>query len=84
MDSNVDAEGHGLRREANKMRTTKINISPAMREFNEAVETADALTDYKCDTYSAMELLIKLENTGGFPENTNALANAMAGIAVKR
>ena len=63
---------------------TKLEISPEMQAFNDAVETADVLLDHSCDRYSAIELLIKLENQGCYPYACRALAEAMAAIAVKR
>ncbi len=67
----------------NEMRTTKIQISPAMREFNEAVEICDSLTDYKHDKESAIRLLVLVKHDPRLPAHAEWLANAMAGIAVK-
>lgn len=62
---------------------TKIQISPAMREFNEAVESCDSLTDYKFDGLCANRLLEMVKYDGHLPAHAEWLANAMAGIAVK-
>ncbi len=61
---------------------TKIEISPAMREFNEAVESSDVQLDFAHDTCSAPELLVALKMDGHLPAHAEWLANAMAGIAV--
>lgn len=66
------------------MNPIKITIAPEVAAFNEAVEQADFLTDYTCDTYSAMNLLIKLENIGSYPESSRILQKAIAGLAIKR
>ncbi len=66
------------------MRTIKISIPPAMRDFNEAVETADALTDFRFDRETACGLLKRLNEEGIYPYNARALAESIAAIAIKR
>ena len=63
---------------------TKIPITPQMREFNDAVEMADALTDGAYDNQPASVLLAALKDLKIYPHNTRHLAEAIAGIAVKR
>lgn len=63
---------------------TKITISPEMREFNEAVESCDVLTDFQFDRESAEKLLIQIKALDWPREHAKWLANAIAGIAVKR
>lgn len=60
---------------------TKINISAEMREFNEAVEAADCLTDFRYDKQSAEALLAGLRKVEAVPTHADWLANAIAGIA---
>lgn len=66
------------------MRTTKIQISPEMREFNDAIEQADVLFDYQFDTLAASELLDRLHQAKCYPATAEWLADAMAGMAVKK
>ncbi len=66
------------------MKPTKIQISPEVREFNEAVELADVLTDYKHDQESAIVLLDKLNKLWQFPISANWLCESIAGLAIKR
>lgn len=60
---------------------TKITISPEIQAFNDAVETADTLTDFRFDQDSAEVLLQGLRAEKDYPYNAEALAEAMAGIA---
>ncbi len=64
------------------MKPTKIQISPAMREFNEAVEHADFMTDYNFDQECACVLLDRLNQAKCYPGSALILKSAMAGIAV--
>lgn len=66
------------------MKPIKIQISPEVREFNEQVEHCDFMTDFKHDREPATALLAKLRAEGCYPNSCEALANAIAGIAVKR
>ncbi len=66
------------------MKTTKIQISPAMREFNEAVETADALTDFRFDKESAQGLLQRLSEEGCYAFNVEGLRQSIQAMAVKQ
>jgi hypothetical protein len=66
------------------MKPTKIEMTPAMREYNEAVEMADLLTDYRHDTEPAKNLLGWLEQEQCYPNSVQALKVAMANLAVKR
>ena len=63
---------------------TKITISPEVREFNEAVESCDSLTDYQHDQEPADRLLELVNLDGRIPVHAEWLANAMTGIAIKR
>lgn len=63
---------------------TKITISAEMREFNEAVEACDVLTDFRFDRDSVEKLLAGARADEEIPYHANWLANAIAGIAVKR
>ncbi len=65
-----------------KWKPIKIEASPAMREFNDQVEHADFMTDYKHDRESAVLLLARMQSEGCYPNSTEALANAIAGLAV--
>ncbi len=62
---------------------TKIEISPAMREFNEAVEHADYCTEYRFDTLDASELNhhARIE---GYSVAAQLLSKAMVDLAIKR
>ncbi len=62
----------------------KIQISPEVREFNEAVESSDVQLDFAHDTCTAAELLVALKADGHLPAHAEWLANAMAAIAIKR
>ena len=66
------------------MKTTKITISPEMREFNEAVQEVDALLDFQFDTKSVEELIQAAIADSHIPHHVEWLKNAMAGLAVKR
>ncbi len=63
---------------------TKISISPAMREFNEAVESCDNVTYFKHDGESVVRLLEFVKRDGHLPHHYQWLANAMAGLAIKQ
>lgn len=66
------------------MNPIKINIAPEVREFNEAVETADALTDFRFDQESAQGLLQRLNEEGVYPFNAEALRQSIYRLAIKR
>lgn len=66
------------------MNSIKIQISPEVREFNDAIETADVLTDYKSDRQCAAILLEAVKDDGHLPAHAEWLANAIAGLAIKR
>ena len=63
---------------------TKIPITPQMREFNDAVQEADALTDGQFDQEPAVVLLERLHQMKIYPHSARHLAEAIAGVAVKR
>ena len=63
---------------------TKITITPQMREFNDAVQQADALTDGQFDQEPAVVLLDRLHQMKIYPHSARHLAEAIAGIAVKK
>jgi len=67
-----------------KMKPIKIQITPEMREFNDAVELADALTDGVFDHQPASVLLDALRQLKVYPHCARHLAEAMANLAVKR
>jgi len=66
------------------MKPTKIQISPEVAAFNDAVETADALTDFRFDQESAQGLLSRLNEEGVYPYNSEALRQAICRLAIKR
>jgi len=66
------------------MKPIKIQITPEMREFNDAVELADALTDGVFDHQPASVLLDALRQLKVYPYCTRHLADAMAAISIKR
>jgi hypothetical protein len=63
---------------------TKLEISPEVQAFNDAVQEADALTDGQFDQEPACVLLDRLQQMRIYPYTARALAEAMAAIAVKR
>lgn len=63
---------------------SKITITPQMREFNDQVENADWLLDYQFDQEPAVVLLNRLQQAKAYPNSAAMLANAIAGIAVKK
>ncbi len=63
---------------------TKIQITPAMREFNEAVEHADFMLDYKFDQECDCVLLDRLNQAKCYPGSARVLREAIAGLAIKR
>ena len=66
------------------MKPIKIQITPAMREFNDAVQEADALTDGVFDHQPVSVLLDALRQLKVYPHCTRHLAEAMANLAIKR
>ena len=66
------------------MKNSQIPITPQMREFNDAVQEADALTDGRFDQEPAVVLLDRLQQMKIYPHSARHLAEAMAGIAVKK
>ena len=70
--------------QSSKIMHTKISITPQMREFNDAVQEADALTDGRFDQEPAVVLLERLHQMKIYPHSARHLAEAIAGIAVKR
>ena len=63
---------------------TKLEISPEMQAFNDAVQEADALTDGQFDQEPATVLLDRLQQMRIYPYTARALAEAMAAISIKR
>ena len=63
---------------------TKIEISPEVQAFNDAVQAADALTDGAYDNQPASVLLAALKDLKIYPHNARHLAEAIAALAIKR
>lgn len=66
---------------------TKIHITETMRSFNDAVELADYLTDFKFDQEPADKLLSGLLAEVDNPISSVSveyLKNAIVGISIKR
>ncbi len=59
---------------------TKIQITPAMREFNEQVEHSDFMLDYQFDREPASVLLDRMKQAKCYPESAYALEKAIAGM----
>jgi len=66
------------------MNPIRIQMTPQMREFNDCVQCADALTDGMFDQEPACVLLDRLQQMKVYPYSARALAEAMAAIAIKR
>lgn len=66
------------------MNPIKIQITRAMREFNDAIQEADALTDGQFDQEPACVLLDRIQQMRIYPHTARALAEAMANLAIKR
>ena len=63
---------------------TKIEISPEVQAFNDAVQCADALTDGQYDHQPASVLLDALQQMKIYPLSARHLAEAMAALSIKR
>lgn len=61
---------------------TKIEISPEVREFNEAVEQADFCLGYLFDQEPARVLLERLHQCKCCPASATALQIAMSKLAI--
>ena len=63
-----------------KWKTTRIEITPQVREFNEQVEHCDWMLDFQFDRESADVLLNRMHQAKCYPESAYALEKAIAGL----